>query len=238
MTEESRLSRLRQALGGQTSLEGALETMGKEREEQILGRIRDLADLVVLITEKLQEMIGYYAADAYEDAENAAQELDRLESVADDHKEQIADDLARGGVFFMGRGDLARLATALDVIANAGVGASDRIAMRRVERTAEFNRMLQKMVAVDMKAVQTLRDAILAMHTDLRTAIEIARRVDKIESEADDVYAQLYAYLFDQDIDFKTFIQLRSIVDRLENVADAASESADLVRHIALEYLE
>lgn len=238
MSDESRLSRLRHALGGQTSLEGALETMGKEREDQILGRMKDLADLVVLITDKLQELIGHYTADAYEDAENAAQELDKLESLADDYKEEIGDSLARGGVFSMGRGDMARLVTALDVIANAGVGAADRMAMRRVERTPEFNQMLREMVALDVKAVQTLRDAIVSMQTDLRTAIEIARRVDKIESCADDVYAKMYGYLFELDIDFKTFIQLRSIVERLESVADASAESANMVRHLALEYLE
>jgi predicted phosphate transport protein (TIGR00153 family) len=239
MPEESPLDRLRRSLGGpQTSLEGALEAMGKEREEQILERIRDYADLVVLIASKLQEFIGHYVSDSFPDSENAARELDRLESVADDYKQEIGDRLSTGGVFAMGRGDLARLVTAMDVIANYSVGAADRMAMRRVARPPKFDAMMREIAAVDLEAVQTLRDAIVAMQTDLRTAIEIAGRVDKIESRVDDLYAAMYALLFDFDTDYKTFIQLRSILERLESVADAAAESAELVRHIALEYLE
>jgi uncharacterized protein Yka (UPF0111/DUF47 family) len=44
--------------------------------------------------------------------------------------------------------------------------------------------------------------------------------------------------MFDMDIDFKTFHQLKSIIDRLESIADRCSQNAELLRHMALEYLE
>ncbi len=83
-----------------------------------------------------------------------------------------------------------------------------------------------------------LRDAVVAMSTDLREAIKLAGKVDKIESRADDIFAKLYRTMFDMDIDFKTFHQLKSIIDRLENMADRCSQNAELLRHMALEYID
>ena len=40
------------------------------------------------------------------------------------------------------------------------------------------------------------------------------------------------------DTDFKTFHQLKSIIERLESIADACAENAELLRHLALEYLD
>ena len=44
--------------------------------------------------------------------------------------------------------------------------------------------------------------------------------------------------MYDMDIDFKTFHQVKSILDRLESIADRCAENAELLRHMALEYLE
>ncbi len=83
-----------------------------------------------------------------------------------------------------------------------------------------------------------LRDAVVAVGTDLRLAMELAKRVDKIESKADGIYAELYRSMFEIDTDYKTFHQLKAIIERLENVADRCCENAELLRHMALEYLE
>jgi uncharacterized protein Yka (UPF0111/DUF47 family) len=44
--------------------------------------------------------------------------------------------------------------------------------------------------------------------------------------------------MFDIDTDYKTFHQLKAIIERLERVADRCCENAELLRHMALEYLE
>ena len=40
------------------------------------------------------------------------------------------------------------------------------------------------------------------------------------------------------DIDFKAFHQIKSILDRLEDISDRCNQNAELLRHMALEYLE
>jgi Phosphate transport regulator (distant homolog of PhoU) len=235
---DSAMRKIRKKLGGQSSLEGALDAMGKQREEQVLSRIREFTDQVVRIVDELEEVVRHFAADEYDDLAAAVVALDQLESRADDGKEEIADRLAMGGVFFMGRGDLARLVTSMDRIANYAVGAADRIAMRPISLPSELNKQLIQMVKIDVEAVRKLRDAVFAMRGDFRESIEIAQEVDKIESRADDVFASMYRFMFDWDTDFKTFHQMKSIIERLESIADACAENAELIRHMALEYLD
>ncbi len=219
-------------------LEGAIDAMGKEREEQVLERLADFSDQVVVMVEKLQDVVERFATGRYDELAESAQELDGLESRADRTKESILDQVSLGGVFPMHRSDLARLTSSMDSIANLATGAADRLSMRRFSLSAEMNARLIELARIDLEAVRVLRDAVVAMGRNLQEAIKLAGQVDKMESRADDVYAAIYHEMFDLDIDFKTFHQLKAIIDRLENIADRCSHIAELLRHMALEYIE
>jgi len=234
---KSRLKKMRRAPGAMTPGGGAAVS-SKEGEAQVLERLADFADQVVVIVEKMRDVVERFAADRYDELAESAEELDQLESAADDAKEAILDMLAVGSIFPLGRADLARLVSSMDSIANLATGAVDRISMRRFSLPPEMNDLLVKLAQVDLEAVQVLRQAVAAMGTDLREAIQLARKVDKIESYADDVFAELYQGMFEVDTDYKTFHQLKAIIERLENVADRCCENAELLRHMALEYLE
>lgn len=235
---DSRLRKIRRTLGGETALEGAIDAMGREREEQVLEELAEFADRVVVMVVKLRDVVERFAADRYDELEESARELDMLESQADDSKEAILDRLSSGTVFPLHRADLARLVGSMDSIANLASGAADRISMRRFSLPAVINEQLVEMAQVDVEAVQGLRDAVLAMGSDLREAIRLARVVDAQESRADETFAELYRAMFDMDTDFKTFHQLKAIIERLESIADRCSQNAELLRHMALEYLE
>jgi uncharacterized protein len=234
----SRLDKIRRTLDGETTLEGVIDAMGKEREEQVLARLATFIDQVVVIVEKLQDVVGRFATQRYDELTQEAKELDRLESAADDTKEGILDQVSLGGVFPMHRADLARLVGSMDNIANLATGAADRISMRRLDLPPEANQLLVRMAAVDLECVKALREAVVAMNKDLREAIKLAGVVDKIESRADDIFAEIYRLMFEMDIDYKTFHQLKAIIERLESIADRCSQNAELLRHMALEYLE
>ena len=130
------------------------------------------------------------------------------------------------------------MVASMDNIANLAAGAADRFCMRKFTLPKEMNERVVELAKVDVEATRALREAVVAMSTDLQQAIKVAGSVDKIESRADDLYASMYRTMFDMDIDFKAFHQLKSILDRLENIADRCNENAELLRHMALEYLE
>jgi predicted phosphate transport protein (TIGR00153 family) len=212
--------------------------MAREREEQVLEQLAGFADQVVVIVEKMRDVVERFAADRYDDLAESAQELDRLESQADRAKEAILDRLAIGTMFPLGRADLARLVTSMDSIANLAAGVADRICMRRFSLPGAINERMIALAGADLEAVKLLREAVVSMGVDLRQAMKLAAQVDKIESWADEMFAEIYRTMFDIDTDYKTFHQLKAILERLESVADRCCENAELLRHMALEYLE
>jgi predicted phosphate transport protein (TIGR00153 family) len=233
------VDKMRQLLGGEgTTLEGAIGAMGREREEQVLDRMADFADQVVIIVERLQQVVELFTTERWAELAAAAKELDELESRADDAKETILDQVCLGGVFPIHRADLARIVASMDSIANLAAGAADRFSMRKFTLPKEMNDRVVELAKVDVEATRKLREAVVAMNSDLQQAIKLAGSVDEIESRADDLYASMYRSMFDMDIDFKAFHQLKSILDRLENIADRCNDNAELLRHMALEYLE
>ena len=68
----SRLKKIRRTLGGETTLEGAIDAMGKEREEQVIVHLADFADQVVVIVVKLRDVVERFAADRYDELEESA----------------------------------------------------------------------------------------------------------------------------------------------------------------------
>jgi len=167
---------------GKADSDAATGVAGSNRESQILGHVAEFADQVVIIVEKMSDLVERFACDAYDELAEAAHELDLLESSADDTKEAILDRLAVGSMFPMNRADLARLVASMDSIANLAAGAADRISMRRFTLPEEMNELMVELAHTDLEAVKALRDAVVAMGSDLREAIMLARHVDKIES--------------------------------------------------------
>lgn len=235
---KSRLDRIRRTFGRKTALDGDIESMAKGREEQVIERLGVFGDQVVVIVQKLLDVVDWFVHDRYDELEVSAREMDCLESEADRTKEEILDCLSTGRFFPMNRADLARLVSSVDAIANLAAGAADRIAMRRFSLPPRMNELVLALARTDLEAVQTLRDAVVAMGSDLRKALELATSVDKMESKADDIFAELYHDMFDWDTDYKTFHQFKAIMERLESIADRCSQNAEVIRHMALEYLE
>jgi hypothetical protein len=231
------LEKLKNALTG-ASVEGTVRDLGMASEEATLDQALGMADLVVTINEKLVEVVKFFCADACEAMERSAGDIDALESRADDMKREILTGLMSRGFIPISRADLYRLVTGLDKIANFATGAADRIVMRTFHLSPEINKLLEEMAEVDLRAVRKLRDAILQMRTSVSDAALTAEEVDRIESEADDLYVKIYSILFEMDTDFKTFHQLKAIIERLEEVADRAADCAETIRLIAVRHME
>jgi predicted phosphate transport protein (TIGR00153 family) len=231
------MRKLKEALTG-ASVEGTVRDLGMASESRTLDQTLEMADLVVTITERLVDVVKFYCADACQAMEKAAGELDSLESQADTMKGEILRGLTAAGFFPISRADLFRLVIGLDKIANFATGAADRLVMRRFDLPPEVNHLLEEMAETDLRAVRKLRDAIMTMRPNMREAEELSEDVDRIESEVDDLYVKIYGILFEMDTDFKTFHQLKAIIERLEEVADRAADCAETIRLIAVRHLE
>ena len=225
---QSRINKIRTAFGGQTSLEGALDAMAQESEDRVLERARASSATWWSPSWRSCETSSSLRRERDRRASPAPwRSSTSLESEADDRKQEIADALATGGIFFIGtrrpRPPGAARWTTWPTTPPVPPIASPCV---RLDGPAEFAGLMVQMVEVDLEAVHRLRAAIGAMQHDFREALTIAAEIDKIESRADDIFADVYRLMFDMDTDFKTFHQLKSIIERLESIADKCAHNA------------
>jgi predicted phosphate transport protein (TIGR00153 family) len=222
----------------ESSLTDPVGALGKAKEETVLEMIRIYIDKVVTVVNNLPEVVNSYVEEKFDQTEKEVQEMIALEKEADEMKRLILNELSRGGIYPVNREDLLSLVRSLDEIANMAVGAAYRILLRKFKLSEEMKQNLLELAREDVVIVKKLRESLLAMRPSMRKAIELSHAVEEIEEKADAIYRVLYKNLFEMETDFKTFNQLREIIVRLEEIADKAEETAEIVRLIAIKYID
>ncbi|MEM2933952.1 MAG: DUF47 family protein [Halobacteria archaeon] len=222
----------------ESSLVDPVAALGRAKEETVLEMIRIYIDKVVTVVDNLPHVVTSYVEEKFDLTEKEVQEMIALEKEADEMKRLILNELSRGGIYPVNREDLLNLVRSLDDIANMAVGAAYRILLRKFKLNEEMKQNLLELAREDVVIVKKLRESLLAMRPSMRKAIELSHAVEEIEERADAIYRKLYKNLFDMETDFKTFYQLREIIVRLEEIADKAEETAEIVRLIAIKYID
>ena len=79
--------------------------------------------------------------------------------------------------------------------------------------------------------VELLRESLLSLEKDAEVAVSKSLLVERFEEEADEIKNKLIKHIFahKSDIEVLTLLQLRDFVLKLDEIADAAEDSSDLV---------
>ena len=65
MSDSWSVKKIRKTMGGRTTLDGVIDDMGMEREEQVFERLGEFTDQVVVIVDKLRDVVERFVADRY-----------------------------------------------------------------------------------------------------------------------------------------------------------------------------
>jgi uncharacterized protein Yka (UPF0111/DUF47 family) len=79
--------------------------------------------------------------------------------------------------------------------------------------------------------VQLVEESIKALEKDAEVAVSKSLLVERAEEEADEIKNRLIKRIFAHkpDLEVLTLLQLRDFVLKLDEIADAAEDSSDLV---------
>ena len=158
--------------------------------------------------------------------------------------ERMADDLHREGViqiaqgaFFAGmREDFLDLIEMIDEIADASEEVARTISEAPIERQvlkylSEDGSTLRQLVDGIDTCIATLAESIESLRTDSEVAVNKSLEVERIEEEIDQIKAELISRLAThrREIDVLSYLQVKEMISRLDDVADAAENCSDLV---------
>jgi predicted phosphate transport protein (TIGR00153 family) len=159
--------------------------------------------------------------------------ISRIEHEIDELRRIVFEELTRGSLQPKDREDIMHLVRRLDELADHVKDAS-RAVILLLE--AVFPKEMWKQFAKTAKnlveCATTLRKAIENLGTDPIKAMELAKQIDKIESQVDKKTLKSKALLlkYSKETDAATLVLLKDLIEEMEHVADACDDTADYVR--------
>ena len=162
--------------------------------------------------------------------------VSKYESMADDIHREALIQIAQGAFFAGMREDFLDLIEQVDDIADASQDAARAIAEAPIEpKILEWlqnaDPTLRQLVDCIDRCVTTLVQSVEFLRTNAKLAVNNSLEVEKAEEAADEIKSELISRLSThrQNMDALTYIQVKEMILKLDEVADAAENCSDLV---------
>ena len=162
--------------------------------------------------------------------ETVASRMRDLEHAADESTHAIMRKVNSSFITPFDREDIYRLASNLDDCMDLMEAAADLIVLYRIgelpDGTSAQVEVLTRMAELTAEAMPRLRS--------MRDLSEYWIEINRLENQADHIYRQLLAELFNDGADAIMVLKLKEVTDELEAAADAFETVANQVESIAV----
>jgi len=205
----------------------------KRRKSKVLEMADRQMTLAIDTVIELEKSINAALNGSKEKAIASFDKLSSAEHEIDELRRIVFEELTRGSLLSKDREDIMHLVKRLDELADHVKDAS-RAVILLLE--AEVPKVMWEQFAETAKdlvvCAKTLLKAIEKLGTDPEKAMELAKQIDKIESQVDEKYLKSKALLLQisNETNAATIMLLKDLIEEMEHVADACDDTADYVR--------
>jgi len=209
---------------------------GGKKEKRVLDLVAEHLAIVQKCAKELKQIVSSMEHMNWVLVKTQAETVSRYEKMADDIHREAVIQIAQGAFFAGMREDFLDLVEQIDEIADASQDAARVISEAPVERRAldclyEGDPTLHRFVEGIDTCVATLAESVKSLRTDAETAVAKALEAESIEESVDQIKAELISRLSARrpQIDVFSYLQVRELILKLDDVADAAENCSDLV---------
>lgn len=210
--------------------------LGGKKEKRVLDLVAEHLAMVQKCAKELKQMTSSLEHMNWVLVKDQTEIISRYEKMADDIHREAVIQIAQGAFFAGMREDFLDLIEQIDEIADASQDAARIISEAPVERRAldclyEGDSTLRTFVEGIDTCVATLAESVKSLRTDAEAAVTKALEVESIEEAVDQIKADLVSRLSARrsQIDVFSYLQVRELILKLDDVADAAEDCSDLV---------
>jgi predicted phosphate transport protein (TIGR00153 family) len=192
----------------------------------------DMFDETMAIVVKAAEAFTHLVED-FNHLDRRVSELRELEHKCDMSVEKILKALGRTFITPLDREDIHTLATSLDDVLDNMEEAAYRLTAFRMDKPTP---QALKMALIIQQACMHVQKAVQLCRGNLGSeeiALEL-REISRLENEADDIYRNVEADLFENPPEIMTFIKLRDLFAWLESTVDACRDVAHVINEIVV----
>lgn len=133
------------------------------------------------------------------------------------------------------REDIHALVKSMDDVADYMHGAASRMRLYQVEK---ITKSIRKLTEINLEACQQIGLAVKELK-DLRNLKAIAdacKRINKLESKADNVFDKAVADIFENETDAKNIIKYKEVLSALESASDKCKSVANVLESIVVKH--
>ena len=159
-------------------------------------------------------------------------EVHAAEGHADDIRRELENMMYTEALFPESRGDILGLIEAMDRVPNQAEEAIRTILHQHIELPPEICPRLNDLVGTCCASVCTLVEGVDQLFSSFLDAAVTVGKIDKLESEADTIEAELTEVIFTADYPDLQKILLRDLVRHIGSVSDRAENAGDRIRII------
>jgi predicted phosphate transport protein (TIGR00153 family) len=215
---------------------GRFHLVGR-KERRVLELILDHFRIVVKTVQQLDSVLQAARSGDWRTVEEMTNKVAELETLADGLHRDAVVAISQGAFFSGTRDDFLELMEENDEVADAAQNAARILAESPIDSHSfmilyeEPNVTLSDMFAKLQSAVQQMDESLRSLQNDAELAVSKSLLVERAEEEADEIKNHLIKriYTHKADLEVLTLLQLRDFVLKLDEIADAAEDSSDLV---------
>ena len=170
-----------------------------------------------------------------EDREKTASVIKEIEHQGDSITHRIFNELNSTFVTPIDREDIHLLASALDDVLDHIDGVTARFNLYKVQAVPEN---MVHLIEVLNKSIVELSNGVhhLRNLNDMKSLGEIIKKVNDYENEADTIFDQAIADLFEKEKDPITIIKLKEIFVGLETATDKCEDAANVLEGLLIKH--
>ena len=203
----------------------------------MLELISDHFSVVVKTVQQLEPLFDSAKNGDWENVGKITDKVAELETLADGLHRDAVVAISQGAFFSGTRDDFLELMEGNDEVADAAQNAARILAESPIDARSflilyeEQAATLSDLFGTLQSTVKLLQESILALERDAEVAVSKSLLVERSEEETDEIKNRLIKRIFahKSDIEVLTLLQLRDFILKLDEIADAAEDSSDLV---------
>jgi hypothetical protein len=149
------------------------------------------------------------------------------------HKTNL--ELSRNFITPFDREDIHALITAIDDVADYMHGAASRMRLYQVEK---ITKSIRKLTEINLEACQHIGNAIKELKDlkNLKAIADACKKINKLESKADNVFDKAVADIFENETDAKNIIKYKEVLSALETASDKCKSVANVLESVTVKY--
>jgi uncharacterized protein len=201
-------------------------------DKMIIENLEKQGEVLVRATSDLVLLISNYEKNNITQKASAIKEL---EHEGDRLTHELFTMISSTFVTPLDREDISGLASSIDEVLDFTDGVADRFLLFKINKPAPYMLELSKILLLASQQISQIL-IMLRKKNNLHTLMEFCNTIKKYEHEADGIYRNAIAELFETNNNPIEVIKLKEIYENLEESLDKCQDVADIVEDITLKY--